>query len=172
MQEQITKKEVKKEAPKFIKLSDLTDTKQFVKRPLTLTRNFKYNRQQVSILLNIEDKYFPSMQVRPNGKFLTSEKFNLILLQTERPLKDSKGRDLTEWKVNAPVRFITGSYKNRDDKYKAVEILFQKGLYVTHFFDFDQVQLLDNLEEKHGLKIEWHEFPEAIDYQEEETLNF
>lgn len=170
MQEQTAKKEVQ-----FVKLSDLTskDVKGLQRFPVKMTRNLKFGRQQVSILLCIDKDYFPSLTLRAGGpkNFITPEKFNLILLEANFDMRDPKGKEITEWNKQVICRFVKGRYSNRDAEYKSLEVIFKQGLYITHFFDFEQERLLSKLEETGKLKITWFERPDAIE-EDLETITF
>jgi hypothetical protein len=112
------------------------------------------------------------LSLRDGSSFLSIDKFNRILLHTNVPLVDKDNRPITEWNIKVPVRFVKGNYKNRDEQYYALEVIFGKGLYVTHFFDYDQSGLLDSLQEKGLLKIKWIDRPDAIEFEEFQKLDF
>ncbi len=158
-------KETKK-VPEFVKLSDLTApiVSKLEKYPVKFTKVYRNGREMASIYLNLHNKFLRQLNLRAGGPkdFISNELFNLIILEVGLELEDKKGRDLTEWNRNVPVRFVTGSYSNMEGEYKSIEIIFKKGLYITHFLSYDQQRLLENLEEKKLLKIKWEHRPDTI----------
>jgi hypothetical protein len=176
----VQQKEVKKtlKPATFVKLGELNPdiVSKIKKYPVKFVKTFaKSGREQVSILVNIHDKYLKQLNLRDGGpkNFLTAEFFNLISLEVNLELTDKKGRDLTEWNRNVPVRFVKGSYTNLEGEYRSVEVIFKKGLYITHFLNYDQTRLLENLEAKGLVSIEWETRPDAITKESEsEDIQF
>ncbi len=160
---------IKKETV-FTKLSDLESLDSgFSKYSVTFLRGLsKQKRQTVSLSVKIHESFMPSLVIRPNNEYLSPDKFNAIILELDLPLKDKLDREQNEWKRLVPVRFVTGTYSNREGNWKALELVFKKGLYMKHFFDYDQVAVLTKLEQKGLMKINWLDFPEAIEYQEQQ----
>ena len=170
-QQQSTKKAV---TPEFVKLSDLqvADVKNLKKFPITFVRSFSKNgREQVSMVLKLHDPQFNQLTLRKGGpkNYVTPSFFHLVLTKLEALYKDKLGKDINEWKYNVLCRFVEGNYKDSDDTYKSVEVIFRQGLYMTHFFDYDDTALLKLLEEKKILKLDWVQRPDAI-LKEEESI--
>lgn len=160
-------KEIQAKEESFVKLMDLTPdvVLKLKKYPVKFVKTYaKSGREQVSILVNLHEKYLKQLNLRAGGPkdFISAELFNLIALEVNLELTDKKGRDVSEWNRNVPVRFVKGQYSNYEGEYKSIEVIFKKGLYITHFFTYDQTRLLDNLEEKGLLSIKWENRPDAI----------
>lgn len=177
--EKVEKKETKKEntEQEFVKLSDLTldIVSKLKKYPVKFSKNYRNGKEQIGIYLNLHNKLLRQLNLRAGGPrdFISNELFNLILLEVNLELTDKKGRDVTEWNRNVPVRFVKGSYTNSDGEYKSIEVIFKKGLYITHFLTYDQIRLLDNLEEKKLISILWEDRPDAISKDSEtEDIDF
>lgn len=170
-----TKKEVVKKDFEFIKLSELTGKELkdqgFEMVKVIFNKKPTKNDYRYSIEIVINDDFL-KVQLRPGGEYLTPDRFNLIALQLDLPIKDRMNRLNEKWVMTLPVRFIKGKFKN-DTEYKSLEILFKQYLYDTHFFTSDQNRIIDTLEDKKNVKINWIERPEKIDTIEfDSTFSF
>ena len=167
-------KELKKE--EFVKLSDLTPeiVAKLKKYPVKFTKSYRNGSERVAIYLNLHDKLLRQLNLRAGGPrdFISNELFNLIVLEVNLELTDKQGRDVVEWNRNVPVRFVKGSYTNSDGEYKSLEVIFKKGLYITHFLSYDQQRLIENLEAKKLLKIKWEVRPDAISKETSDDIEF
>jgi hypothetical protein len=181
MEQQTTTKELK--ALPFLKLSDLTadyvnktNKKEFEQLPVIFKSTIdKKGRNLISINVDVVPLFMTQIALRPGGKYLTAPKFNNILLNIGAKFIDDKGKQQTEWKYKGVTcRFVKGQYSNRDGEYHSLEVIFKQGLYLMHFFDYDQMELLNTIEQKGLKKINWIERPDKIEFIETEleTLNF
>lgn len=170
------KKETTQE-PVFVKLSEMTpEIANKCKRfPARFTKVLRNGKEQVAITLNLHDKYLRQLNLRAGGPrdFISNELFNLILIENNFELVDKKGRDNFEWNYNVRVRFVKGSYTNFEGEYKSIEVIFNRNTHLTHFLTYDQIRLIDNLEAKKLLKINWEHRPDAISKDAElENIEF
>lgn len=153
----------------YMKIDELLDkhldkVKDLPKFPVKLIRTFdKKKRERVSIQLQIHPVHYKALVIQDGNEYITPEKFNALALALNLDYKDKKGRDVSEWNFNAPVRFITGPYANSDDKYQAVQVIFGKEDFYTHFLTNDQKKLISRLESKNLVTIDWIESPEKVE---------
>lgn len=166
--EQTIKTELKNE---FVKLSDLTKQDvdkgikkgEFIKIPIVLKRSYnKKGIEQVSITATLVKPQFEQLRLTNGGSYISSAFFHNVLTMTKQSYKDAKGYDINEWKFNVLARFVKGQYINRDGEYYSLEVIFKQGEYITHFFDYDQVKLLDSLKEQKILMPKWVDRPDMI----------
>ena len=177
MQEQ---KELKKET--FVKLSELQKDdivsglkkKEFVKVPATLVRSFakRTGREIATITLKLHDPQFTQLSLQPGNQYLSTSLFHKILVATDSVYNDPKGQPIVKWNKETLVRFVKGTYTNRDDEYYSLEVIFKQGIYITHFFSYDDVQTLNLLEEKGLYKPNWITRPDKIEFVETEKFEF
>jgi len=156
----------------FVKLADLTakEVKKFQRLPMKFVKTLaRSGREQVSIMLTINDPYFKALNLRAGGpkNYITAEFFNRLMLEIPLDPLDEKGRTVTEWRKLGPVRFVKGHYKESEGEYHSVECIFKQGLYLTHFFDYEQLNLIKTLEQKKLISIDWVERPDAIEQTED-----
>jgi hypothetical protein len=144
-------------------LSDHIDkVKKFKKLPCTFMRTFSAkNVEQVSIRLNVHDQYLRSLVIKDGVDYITVSRFNNIALNLDLRQKNERGYDITEWNYNVPVRFIKG-ITSQGNEYKAVQVVLGREDFFTHLFKGDDLSLLNNLEKKKLLKIDWIESPEKL----------
>jgi hypothetical protein len=171
-----TKKELQVEVKPFIALKDLTaeDVKGFKKIPFTFKiETTKKGKEIKTIAFELTKKHLKAVAVMPGGERLTQDRFDLINLSIELPENDTYGRPMTEWHRNVPVRFVRGKTKN-ETEYHALEIVYKQFMYDTHFFNAnsDQYRMLQMLESKGLLKIDWIDRPDKIDDLSFEDLSF
>ncbi|HOI84496.1 MAG TPA: hypothetical protein PLP48_00340 [Acholeplasmataceae bacterium] len=174
MNEQSIKQENKKEKAVqtqsigYVKMDDLLNNytdqvKLLPKYNVKLRRLFSAKgREQVSILVEIHPEFYKALVLKDGTDYLSPERFNALALAIDLQYKDAKGRDLTEWNYKVPVRFITGSFANSEGNYKAIQVIFSKTDFFTHIFQRDEIRLIDRLEEKKLIKIDWIQSPEKI----------
>ena len=172
-----TKKEIQAELKPFVALKDLTaeDVKNFKKLPFTFKVDTTKRGMVIkTISFELTKTYLKSVNVIPGReKRLSPDRFDLIVFSIDLPLNDPYGRPMTEWHRNVPVRFVKGKFKNGGEYY-SLEIIYKQYMYDTHFFNSssDQLRLLQMLEEKGLLKIDWIERPDAIDDLSFEDVSF
>lgn len=170
------KKEVIVESKGFTQLKDLTaeEVKSFKKLPFTFKVEMtKKGKEIKTISFELTKKHLKSVNIMPSGQRLNHDRFDLIALMIELPDNDPYGRPMTEWHRNVPVRFVRGKTKNGTE-YHALEVVYKQYMYDTHFFNSssDQYRMLQMLEQKGLLKIEWIDRPDAIDDLSFEDLSF
>ena len=145
----------------FIHLKDLkeTDAKEhFIVKPATLSRTTtKTGRLMTSIRIKLFNDILTALTIMPSGKFLSPDKFELILMARQLELKDHDGRIKSEWNIPVYVRFVKGQYEDGNE-FKALEILYKQKVYDTHFFSYDQSRLLDLVDSS----IKWSKYPKKI----------
>lgn len=159
---------VRKGEDVFIKAEHLTKEQlnAFDKIPVKLTKNFNSkNRNQISTISVSIDAYFmPKLIIKPGNQYLSSDMFNLLLMELNAPLIDKLGRDKTEWNYLVPYRFIEGNFKTREGKYHSIELFFKQDFVVQHFFDYFQDKIISKLADNKKIKFEYR--PDAIDIPE------
>lgn len=100
---------------------------------------------------------------------ISLNRFNLLRIKLELPLKDSRGREKMDYIIPVKYRFVKGNTEYGE--YKSVEIIFKQFVYETYFFqEYDQLEILKSLEESGQLKINWYVRPDKL--SNEETLNY
>jgi hypothetical protein len=157
----------------FVKLSDLTKDEVIAQEekglivavPCRFLRSFskKSKTEQVSITVKLHDPQLSQVRLTNGGKFITSAFFHKILTSYNANYKDEKGYDVNEWNRKVRVRFVKGNFKNMDGEYRSLEVIFSKGNHLVHFFDYDQIQLLDTLALQKKYSPIWIDRPDAID---------
>jgi hypothetical protein len=164
-------KEVKEKV--FIKLSDLTDKdlkKQgFEIKNVVLERRPTKNGYRYSIKVDLHEMLNIELSVPP--RFVTEDRFNLILLKLGLDQKDKLGRTRNRWVVKASVRFVKG-LTSQDIEYQQIEILFKQYLYESHFFTSDQQRVLEELINQKLIKVNWSERPDKIDIEVDSDSQF
>lgn len=159
----------------FLKVEELS-SKEINKLPRIKAKliksKAKSGRIMASIVVNVNEDYMKQISLRDGSNFLSVDKFNLILVDLNLELLNKDKRPITEWLRLLPVRFVKGHYKNRDEEYYSIEVIFSKDIYIRHFFDYDQTKLLEKLQEKNLMKIDWVQRPDAIEFEEFEKVTF
>jgi hypothetical protein len=165
-----TKKEVE-----FVPLKDLTAeiVEKFQKVPCTFIDDVTKKGYSVkSIAFKIHDQFLKEVKLTQNNKALSADRFDLIALSIDLPRLDVYGRPITQWNRNAFVRFVKGLIDDGRE-YFSIELIFKKGVYHTHFFTSDQIRILNLLEERKIIDIDWVTRPDAIQLEEDsEDLDF
>jgi hypothetical protein len=170
-QKQEIKKDVKvaKATDEYMKLNEMLEShidqvKKFKKFPVKLVRTFAKvtGQEQVYIYLEIHEENFRQFKLKDGKDFISPARFNLLALNMGLEYKNAKGYDVTEWNLDAPVRFIKGKTKF-DNEYKAVQVVLSKEDFFTTMFTRNELKLLEKLEKKNLIKIDWVESPEKID---------
>ena len=166
----------------FIKLSDLTKDDvvrgrkegTFVVLPTLFKRGYSKNgTETVSITVKVFDPYLSQVRLKNGNDFLSASTFHRFLLATDTNYKDKRGYDKNLFNKDALCRFVKGTYSNRDEEYYSLEVIFTQGEYIVHFFSYDDVQIIKNLEEKGIHKFNWQVRPDKIDFTEpSEAFNF
>ncbi len=182
MNETIKETKVIEPVVSFNKLSELNKdllvkgikTREFVKIPaiMTLTKSKKTDRIQTAITLKLYDPQFSRLNLMPGNKYLEPTLFHKILTATKAEYNDPKGQPLTKWNKECIVRFVKGSYSNRDDEYYSLEVMFKLGIYLTHFFNYDEVEILKLLAEQKKFTPNWITRPDKIDFIESDAFSF
>ncbi len=162
--------------PVFTKMADLTKDQvkagqkngEFYLIPATFRRSFakKTSQEQTSIRLNVINPQMTQLVLKDGNDYLTPAVFHRILTEVGLPYKDEKGNDKNEWKRDVLCRFVKGSYTNRDDEYLSVEVIFKQGLYLVHFFTYDETQLINTLSAKGLFKFNFIDRPDKIEHKE------
>lgn len=167
MQTNEIKKEQKQTTKKnesFVALKDLTPemVSTFQKVPVRFSRTERKNGAGFLTSINIKlfDDFLTDLRIAPGGNYLTVDRFDLITSVIKLPKTDERGRLLSEWVRNVPVRFVKGKYEDGTD-YLSLEIIYKQYYYDTHFFSSDQRRLIE-FKESDGLKINWYERTESI----------
>lgn len=165
------KKDVKvaKATDGYMKLNEMLEShielvNKFQKFPVKLVRTFAKvtGQEQVYIYLEIHEENFRQFKIKDGKDFITSARFNLLALNMGLSYKNAKGYDITEWNYDAYVRFIKGKTKF-DNEYKAVQVVLSKEDFFTTMFTRNELKLLEKLEKKKMINIDWIESPEKID---------
>lgn len=166
--EQEKKTVVKKTAndPKvFVKASELTE-EQFrslpkIKAILRKTKS-KKGFTRCSLVIEI-DKIHLVCSIQ-----LSEARYNFLRLKLGREIFDKNNYEVYEFPFLVPYRFIKGT--NSNGEYKSIELIMGQHLYETYFFnDFNELGILEILEEQKILNIDWYTRPDKVDVTE--TLN-
>ena len=173
------KKETKKdelipEVKTFIDLRDLKaeDVKKFPKVPVTFKIAIsKKGEERVSIQVKLHDEYLKQINLAPGNEYLSRERFDFIRLAIALPEMDPYGKPLKEWHRLVPVRFVKGKSKEGNE-YKFMQLVFKQYVYDTHFFNSNQIRIMELLESQGKLKIDWEETPEVIEEVNVDALSF
>lgn len=168
-QKQVLKNE-KGAIAQYVKFNELllngskADLDKLQRIPAKLKRTFgkKSGQEIVSISLNIEDDHFRELKLNDGGQYLNAQRFNLIKLELNLPLKDPKGRPLSQWDLNVPVRFVHGVTKT-DNEFHIVQVAFGRELFINSFLQDEDVKLIKKLESMKKVDIKWVESPEKLD---------
>lgn len=169
-----TKKDLLTEQKPFIDLRDLKaeDVKKFPKVPVTFKIAIsKKGEERVSIQVKLHDEYLKQINLAPGNEYLSRERFDFIRLAISLPEMDPYGKPLKEWHRMVPVRFIKGKSKEGNE-YKFMQLVFKQYVYDTHFFNSNQIRIMDLLESQGKLKIDWEETPEVIEEVNVDALSF
>lgn len=149
----------------FIKLSDLSRedlrTAEFMIIDAKMIKQPTKAGYRCRVQLAVEPQFL-TFDLQPGGKFITVDRFNLIMLKLGVSLIDKKNRPQTAWNLRVPVRFVTGKYTDGNE-YFSLEVVFKQYLYDIHFFSSDQVRILKELESQDIFKPNWIERPDAIE---------
>lgn len=173
-EKQTTKKDLLTEQKPFIDLRDLKaeDVKKFPKVPVTFKIAIsKKGEERVSIQVKLHDEYLKQINLAPGNEYLSRERFDFIRLAIALPEMDPYGKPLKEWHRMVPVRFIKGKSKEGNE-YKFMQLVFKQYVYDTHFFNSNQIRIMELLESQGKLKIDWEETPEVIEEVNVDALSF
>lgn len=172
---EVTKKEeLIPEQKTFIDLRDLTaeDVNKFPRVAVTFKIALsKKGEERVSIQVKLHDEYLKQINLAPGNEYLSRERFDFIRLATALPEIDPYGKPNKEWHRMVPVRFIKGKSKEGNE-YKFMQLVFKQYVYDTHFFNSNQIRIMELLESKGKLKINWEETPEVIEEVNVDALTF
>lgn len=169
-----TKKEVLPITKEFTDLKDLTadDVKNFQKIQATFKIALsKKGEERVSIQVKLHDEYLKQINIAPGNDYLSRDRFDFIRLSINLPQIDPYGKPLKEWHRMVPVRFVKGKSKEGNE-YKFMQLVFKQYVYDTHFFNSNQIRIMEMLESQGKLKIEWEESPELIEDYNVDALSF
>lgn len=173
-EKQTTKKDLLTEQKPFIDLRDLKaeDVKKFPKVPVTFKIAIsKKGEERVSIQVKLHDEYLKQINLAPGNEYLSRERFDFIRLAIALPEMDPYGKPLKEWHRMVPVRFIKGK-SEEGNEYKFMQLVFKQYVYDTHFFNSNQIRIMELLESQGKLKIDWEETPEVIEEVNVDALSF
>jgi len=151
----------------FVKLSDLTkeDFMTLPKRRIKLKKTVSKNGYTKCFLETIVDPILMTVSIE-----ISEDRFNFLRLELGKEITDRMGREVLEYDFKAPFRFVKGKTTDGNE-YMQLEIILGQYLYHNYFFaDKDKRNVLDILESKRGLKIDWFDRPEAVDITE--TVNW
>lgn len=158
----------------FIDLRDLKaeDVQKFVRIPVSFKIAVtKKGEERVSIQVKLHDEYLKQINVAPGNEYLSRERFDFIRLAINLPEQDPYKKPLKEWHRMVPVRFVKGKSKEGNE-YKFMQLVFKQYVYDTHFFNSNQIRIMEMLEAQGKLKIDWEETPEEIEEVNIDGLTF
>lgn len=149
----------------FIKVNELTEEmfKGLPRIKCTLKKTIsKKGFTRCSLEIEVNKNFIkPSIQ-------LSDVRFNYLRLELGLETFDRNGREVFEHSFLSPYRFVKGT--NSNGEYKSIEIIMGQHLSETYFFNNkNETGILDILESKQLLKINWLTRPDKIDVVE--TLN-
>ncbi|MBI9008440.1 MAG: hypothetical protein JEZ05_00285 [Tenericutes bacterium] len=99
---------------------------------------------------------------------LTEARYNFLRLKLNREVIDKNGREVFDFPFLVPFRFIKGM--NSNGEYKSIELILGQFLYETYFFnDFNELGILEILEDTKKLYIDWYVRPDKVDITQ--TIN-
>ncbi|XFA98150.1 hypothetical protein ACAG96_04525 [Candidatus Izemoplasma sp. B36] len=93
---------------------------------------------------------------------LSEARYNYLRLKLGREIFDKNNREIYDYPFLVPYRFIKGM--NSNGEYKSIELIMGRLMYETYFFnDFNELGILEILEENENLKIDWYVRPDKVD---------
>lgn len=113
-------------------------------------------------------------------RYFLPDVFIALIIELGLPQQDDLKKDKNDWNVPVALRFVKGKYKNSENEYHSIEVIFKQYKYHVHFLTPHQLTILNALSASKKLidrsgkpvKINWIERPDAIDEVELESGDF